>query len=406
MSREAWFKKDVELRWRGQKLSFAVAQELFSSHAVDVGSRLLLRSLEPDQHGRAGTALDFGCGYGVLGLAWKSVKPEWKVHLVDRDALAVEFSQWNAERLGFEQGDDVSCTVGLGPGGAPPHGFDLILWNVPGKAGEAVLRRLAGDIADALGTNGLAALVIVNPLAAVLRSAYQTRTDLTVTVDEAHADHTILHIRKNASTENPGTPVDAFERGVFDREMRTFHAPVGSYDLTPVIGLPEYESHSYETTLLLSALERLSPSPGTLLVVGCGQGHVPVAAHLMHGTMRFTLIDRDLLALAASARTLAGVGVVPSNVRGMSRSAIGSVESTIGPVDTAIVRLEDQIRPSVMDELVGDLEVLSDGTLTVLVGGGSTSVSRLLRIAAKRPAWKLKSRDRKHGASAAIMTIG
>jgi len=75
MNRERWYKKQVDLVWRGQRLSLAVAQELFSSHDVDAGSKLLLRSLDPDQFPDAGRAIDFGCGYGVLGLAWQQAKP-------------------------------------------------------------------------------------------------------------------------------------------------------------------------------------------------------------------------------------------------------------------------------------------------------------------------------------------
>ena len=96
--------------------------------------------------------------------------PGWTVDLVDRDALAVAFSAWNAERLGLDDGS-VRCAVGLGVDLAPLAGCDLILWNVPGKAGEPVLAALTADVAGALAVDGLAALVVVNPLAPVIREA-------------------------------------------------------------------------------------------------------------------------------------------------------------------------------------------------------------------------------------------
>lgn len=410
MSREDWYKKDVPLQWRGMTLSLAVSQALFSSHTVDVGTRLLLKSLRPDELAASGSALDFGCGYGVLGLAWKSVKPGWTVHLVDRDALAVEFSAWNAERLDLDPGKSVACAVGLGPEGASPDGFDLILWNVPGKAGAAVLRRLAADVADALGTGGLAALVIVNPLAALVRSEYEGRPDLHITLDEESSDHTVLHIIRKAGAEPGAEPLEGwtgpFERGVFDREPRTFVTLAGTYTMTPVVGLPEYESLSHETVLMVAALRDLERSPESLLVFGCGQGHVPVAAHMTGGTSSYTLIDRDLLALKAAARSLKEVGVPQGSVRSLASPEIGPMSLGAAPVEAAVVRLDDQLPPAVMMALARDLEAVSPGELPVLAAGGSTSVSRLLAIVRKRAGWKLRARSRKHGASTAVLTVG
>lgn len=404
--RDDWYKKNVVLQWEGLTLSFAVAQDLFSSHAVDAGSRLLLKSLASVRFAERGHALDFGCGWGVLGLAWKARLPGWDVRLVDRDALAVEFSGWNAERLGLAARGGISWSVGLGPGESPPDGFDLILWNVPGKAGEAVLKLLAGDVADALGRNGLAALVIVNPLAAAVRAVYMGRTNLHLERDERFADHTILHIRKRSATEFVATRLGPFDKGVFDREPKAFDMPSGSYTLVPVVGLPEYESLGFDTVLLLSALDALTEHPKAVVIVGCGQGHLAVGAHLLYGVTKFTLVDRDLLALEATKRALAAVGVGEGTLQCLASSEIGMGEPDAPRVDTAIVRLVDQLPPAVMRTLVEDLEHRArKGGLTVVVGGGSTSVSRWLALVSRRTGWNARSRLKRRGASAATLSV-
>jgi len=404
--RDDWYKKDVVLQWDGMTLSFAVSQDLFSSHVVDAGSRLLLKSLAPDLFPKRGTALDFGCGYGVLGLAWKVRKPGWDVRLVDRDALAVEFSAWNAERLGLATEAGVTWSVGLGTPSLLPKGFDLILWNVPGKAGEAVLTRLAGDIGDALGRDGLAALVVVNPLAAVIREVYATHPEVTATRDERFSDHTILHIKKDLTLVLPDERAGPFERGVFDRDPHAFDTAAGAYTLRPVVGLPEYESLGFPTMLILSAIDGMTDSVGAVLIAGCGQGHVPVAMYLAHGGMSLILVDRDLLALKASARALADVGAGADMVRCLASSEIGMSEPDAPRVDMAIVRLEDQLPRAVMSTLIQDVERLAaSGALPVIVGGGSTSVSRWLALVSKRHGWKARSRVKRHGASAAVLTV-
>ena len=68
---DSYFKKVVSLEHEGHSLRFRVAQDLFSSHEVDVGTRLLLRTLEQAGHERLRKVLDLGCGYGPLGLALK-----------------------------------------------------------------------------------------------------------------------------------------------------------------------------------------------------------------------------------------------------------------------------------------------------------------------------------------------
>ena len=407
MPRDDWYKKDVALEWERMSLSFAVAQDLFSSHAVDAGSKLLLRSIDPETFPARGAALDFGCGYGVLGLAWKARKPEWDVRLIDRDALAVEFSAWNAERLGFAPGDEVSWSVGLGPGESPPAGFDLVLWNVPGKAGEAVLERLAEDVADSLGQHGVVALVVVNPLAAVLRSVYAARLDLVIVHEQRLSDHTILHVRRDSPMSATDYRPEPFERGVFDRDARAFDTAAGPYTIRPVVGLPEYESLAFDTMTIVSAIEGLTDRPGAVLIAGCGQGHVPLAVHLVHGVVSFTLVDRDLLSLKASARALAAVEPGTDQVRIQATPDIGVSEpDNAMRVDTAIVRLRDQTPPAVMSTMIQDLERRAgDAGLTVVIGGGSTSVSRWLAAVAKRREWKTRSRLKRHGASAVVLSL-
>ncbi|MBN1250313.1 MAG: methyltransferase, partial [Anaerolineae bacterium] len=98
---DAYLKKTVGLSIAGEQLEFAVSQTLFSSHQIDIGSAHLLKTLPLDQIRDDSRILDLGCGYGPLGLTLGRLKPGAQVHLVDRDALAVEFTQANARRLGL-----------------------------------------------------------------------------------------------------------------------------------------------------------------------------------------------------------------------------------------------------------------------------------------------------------------
>ncbi len=396
MKTERWYKKDVTLTWNTRTTSFAVAQELFSSHVVDAGSRLLLRSIDMTYLPNRGHAVDFGCGYGVLGLAVRDALPHWTVQLVDRDVLAVEFSRWNAERLDRDDGS-VICELRLGLDGAPDTGSDLILWNVPGKASEPVLRELTVDVARTLADRGLAAIVVVNPLAPLISSALLADDAIGIDHDAEHAEHTVIHARREVSGTRPSEP---FGRGIFDREPGEFGVDEFEYDIIPVHGLPEYDSYSFATQVMFDALRTVEGDMETMLIMRPGQGHVPLVAAHWFRPGRLVMVDRDLLALKASARALVDVGLGLSRIDIVASPDLADVPGD-EPFSLAILMLEDQVRNEIHAARLDDLASLITEGGNVIVGGTSSVVSRFLSFSAKKNDWKVRDRIRRSGASAA-----
>ena len=208
-----------------------------------------------------GQVLDYGCGYGILGLAFGERMPGWQVTLVDRDALAVGFSRWNAERLELGPGG-VRSRVGLGVDQGPANGWDLVLWNVPGKAGEPVLARLARDVATSLADGGVAALVVVNPLAGAMREAFGADDAIAIVHDQQHVEHSVIHAIRSGTGGDPGDP---FDRGLFDREPVDFGVDDFDYTMIPVQGLPDYDEYGYASQLVFDLLHTVDQI-GTILV--------------------------------------------------------------------------------------------------------------------------------------------
>ncbi len=400
-----WYKKDVVLAWQRQRLSFAVSQSLFSSHEVDAGSRLLLRSLDLDALPKQGRAIDYGCGYGVLGLALKQVRPEWSIELIDRDALAVAFSKWNAERFGLNDANGIRCRVGLGVESASPEDVDLVLWNVPGKAGHQVLERLVSDATGALAVDGLLALVVVNPLAEILRAAIVSERTVAIEAESMSADHTVMLARRlDRPGDEPPFVEPPFTRGVFDRAARRFEWRDLGYTITPVVGLPEYDSRDYATDCALDLITGLDRPVDRAIVQGVGQGHVPIVLKATHRVQTMTLIDRDLLALEASRRALREAGMSSDNVLGHARADLGPVETAPGCTLVTIM-LPDQQSPRVSDVQIRDITALAECEIDVVVSGSSTSVTRFLSLASRNRGWRVKTRRKRHGASAAILSV-
>ncbi len=131
---DPYLKKRVSLESHGQRLEFDVAHTLFASHEIDLGTRLLLRSIEvahPPQR-----VLDLGCGYGVLGIALAHRFPEAAVVLADSDLLAVRYARANAVLNGTRNAKAIG-SVALEA--VSPGQFDLIVSNVPAKVGDRAI---------------------------------------------------------------------------------------------------------------------------------------------------------------------------------------------------------------------------------------------------------------------------
>ena len=137
-----YFKKLLTFRFWKQEMQFRVSQDLFSSLQVDVGTQFLLRAIQDLDPGQFSKILDLGCGYGPIGATLKKLNGMASVHMVDRDALAVEYSRQNA---------DLNCLSGVSVYGSLGYDdvrckdFDLIASNIPAKAGHEVISHLLRD---------------------------------------------------------------------------------------------------------------------------------------------------------------------------------------------------------------------------------------------------------------------
>lgn len=130
---DVYFKKRIAYRVRDQSFAFDVAHTLFSSFQVDVGTDLLLRTLDVIAPRRI---LDLGCGAGVIGIVLAHCFPEAEVIMADSNLLAVRYARHNCT-LNEKHNTRVLGSVGLEqvPGGT----YDLIVSNIPAKIGDEAI---------------------------------------------------------------------------------------------------------------------------------------------------------------------------------------------------------------------------------------------------------------------------
>jgi 16S rRNA (guanine1207-N2)-methyltransferase len=151
-------------RLHGYDFTFHSTWGLFSPKGVDEGTRLLLDQLEV----KPGTiALDLGCGYGPLGLAIAKLAPRGRVHLVDKDFVAIDYARANAD-LNHLPNAEVYLSNGFDqvPAGAT---FDLIVSNLPAKIGGEQLSLFLQDAHARLNPGGQIYVVTISGLKDFIR---------------------------------------------------------------------------------------------------------------------------------------------------------------------------------------------------------------------------------------------
>ena len=142
-----------------QQLQFVSTWGLFSPREIDEGTRLLLKHISPDV---ADDCLDLGCGYGPIGITLASLAPRGETLLVDKDFMAVEYSNRNIELNGI---GNARAMLSNGFDHIDPRmRFDLIVSNIPAKVGKELLTLLLHDARARLKPHGKLYVVTINGL--------------------------------------------------------------------------------------------------------------------------------------------------------------------------------------------------------------------------------------------------
>lgn len=156
---DPYFKKEISYSFEGKNYVFDVAETLFSTFDLDHGTDVLLRSIE---FSNPKTILDLGCGWGTIGIILAKKYPKSKVVMVDKDLLAVRYTQRNVLKNGVS---NIEVLTSVGMEKVSEQTFDLIVSNIPAKIGD---KAIAEDFVltpyKALNPGGELWIVVVNAL--------------------------------------------------------------------------------------------------------------------------------------------------------------------------------------------------------------------------------------------------
>jgi len=393
MDEDVYFHKTVTLRAGKENLRFRTSQELFSSYDIDTGTRSLLRSVIEAKIGPK-IILDLGCGYGPLGLTLKKLYPESTVHMMDRDALAIEYTRQNAKLNGLE---DVEIYGSLGYDDVKRSDFDIIVANIPGKAGGEVIAYLLREARYYLAPGGTAVIVVVAALESAVSKIMQDTQGLEIIFTRKRSGHVIFHYRFNGKAGPIKPEVSALERGVYHRNNIKIHLDDLEYSMQTAYGLPEFDSLNYGSEMLITALNKMQGRKiQRAMVFNPGQGHIAVALWKTIHPNNIELVDRDLLALRYSRSNLIANGCPPEKIN--IRHQVGLEDKDNKKSDLMAGVLREESQPAIFATIRQAGEQLSPGG-TIIVTGGSTAITRLADYLEGEERLSIKGRERRRGYS-------
>ncbi|MCU7944655.1 MAG: methyltransferase [Candidatus Thiodiazotropha sp. (ex Cardiolucina cf. quadrata)] len=143
----------------GERLQFHSTWGIFSPREIDEGTRLLVDRL---RIAPTDDCLDLGCGYGPIGLYMARRAPQGQTLMVDKDFMAVNYSNDNAERNRLTNAKAILSN-------AFDHidsslRFNVIASNIPAKVGKEMLSLILYDARQRLKPGGKLYVVTINGL--------------------------------------------------------------------------------------------------------------------------------------------------------------------------------------------------------------------------------------------------
>jgi len=164
-------KKDIEIvvNLLDNELTLHTRWGVFSPRSIDEGTLLLMKHIEV---GVSDICLDLGCGYGPIGLALAKHCIKGEVHMVDKDFVAIELANNNANLNNLSNAKAYFSDAFL----QVPNEvkFDQVISNLPAKVGREQLSIILYDALDVLKPGGKITVVTINGLKNFIKNNFKS----------------------------------------------------------------------------------------------------------------------------------------------------------------------------------------------------------------------------------------
>jgi len=146
-------RKEFDYYFANKVFNFTTDNGVFSKDNVDYGSYILIKTIYNLDLGK--TLLDYGSGYGPIGIIIKAFNLDIDVDMVDVNSRAIELAKLNCINNKLDINIHLCEDIGQ-----LNKKFDTVVLNPPIRAGKKVIYDLYHKAKDVLNDNGHFYIVI------------------------------------------------------------------------------------------------------------------------------------------------------------------------------------------------------------------------------------------------------
>jgi 16S rRNA G1207 methylase RsmC len=165
--------KEIKTHLMDESVHFKTTWGLFCPEEIDIGTRLLLKSLtEVTPTIFSKDILDIGCGYGPIGITIAKKYPTSYVEMIDKDFVAIEYTQKN-----IKENNITNAKAYLSNGFshvAKDKKYSLIVSNLPAKVSKEFFWILFGEAFDHMDPGSQIVVVVIRQLEAMVKKNFNT----------------------------------------------------------------------------------------------------------------------------------------------------------------------------------------------------------------------------------------
>lgn len=147
-------KKSIEYVFNSKKFNLVTDNGVFSKNKVDFGSDLLLKEFFKDNKLINAKVLDYGCGYGIIGVVIKYFNKLFDLYSVDINERAINLTKENFKNNGIDSFKVYNISE------FNENNFDYILLNPPIRTGKDNIYSMYENSYNRLNKNGIFYIVI------------------------------------------------------------------------------------------------------------------------------------------------------------------------------------------------------------------------------------------------------
>jgi 16S rRNA (guanine1207-N2)-methyltransferase len=280
----------ISCRLRGKERTFNAVGGLFSKDGIAKSTQLLIENIKV---GPGDVILDYGCGYGAVGVALADSARGVDIRMVDSDIRAVRWAQENVRANGIRNAHIIlDHTLDRYPDGY----FNIIALNPPVEDGTETIFEMIDRARPKLRNGGSFYLIAMVRKGA---KSYMRRLSETIgpsKVIKKSGGYWLM--RAERSPVRAPSPVDL---SVYEHTVET-RLRNRKYTFCTHAGIFSRKEMDDGTRLLIESVEILPMN--SVIDVGCGYGPIGIAAAHLASVGRVVMVDTNARAVECASRNI------------------------------------------------------------------------------------------------------